>query len=177
VNRLSATSTARSLLDDGNDATAASGKNIILLSAGRIGGSGSISAADVIGGSGNFAAAIDFDLQGGTLTVIQNGPAGNIQLREVSGGLATSSLNLAGAILTPGNQLALISSGGDLTVDVSFTLSASSNVDLLLATTDGNSISITDGATVTNAGATAATVLVASGVPACFERRDHQRQY
>src|SRR5262249_35785383 len=114
---LSITSTNGSIRDDGNDGTFIQAPNISLTAHGDIGGNGIISVNDVLTQSGNFLGAIDFDLLGGTLTIAQTAP-GNIQLRKVNGAFQTSTLLPAG--LTPagtGKQLALLSSGGNLSVN------------------------------------------------------------
>src|SRR5262249_24352888 len=125
--RLAAASTGGNLVDDGVDSTSVAAKDVILFARGRVGGRGKTDQLEAIGQSNDFLGAIDVDLQGGLLTVTQGRTGGNVQLREVNGGLTTgaASLDLTGVNLGTNKQLALISSGGDLSVAQSLTLPAS----------------------------------------------------
>ncbi len=148
------------LRDDGDDTTFVQGHDIVLSAKGAVGGDAKIGVADVLGQTAAFKAAVDFSLQGGTLTVNQTA-SGNVQLRSVGGPLATGRVVLGGAPTGTGKQLALLSSGGALTVDAALTVAAAANADLLLATTGNNNIQVR--AAVTDAGASATTTLVAAG--------------
>jgi len=175
VSTLSATTqilvtTTKNIFDDNAENTALSANLINLNSGGVIGGQNIITPANVLAqtaapGTTPFTGAIDFDLTGVTpiLTVVQTAP-GNVQLRKVgSTGLTRSTLNLAAAIVGSTNQLALISSAGDLTIDA--LLNTPTNLDTLLATTGSgaNSIVFSGAGQVNNGTPAATTNLVATG--------------
>jgi hypothetical protein len=151
--------TCGSLLDDGNDATFIQAPNIVLSAGGAIGGTAAISINDVLTQSGNYLNAVDFSLQGGTLTINQTAPGGNIQLHQVNGPLLTSTL--AGSLVpaSAGNQVALIGTGG-LVVDAALTMPAAADANLLLAGVGG---SVTINTAVTNAAPNAPTSVVSTG--------------
>lgn len=172
---------ANNILDDAAtaDDTFVQAQNISLSAGNRIGGLTPIDPADVFTGNtatpnSDFRGAIDIDLEGGTLTAVSGntvaptGTGGNVQLRQVDDpldavdALSTSGLNLAGVVINAGNQLALISSGGNFLVNNGFTVP--SNADALLATTGGFDVVISG--SITNPGAAATTSLVASGTGA-----------
>lgn len=149
VTSVTARSTAGSLRDDGVDTTLLQAPTISLTAARALGGPTAMTAADVTGTTAAFLGAIDYD---GTLTFSQTGLGGNVQLRRVNSGITTSTF----AGFTPvgaGSQLALIATGGALTVDAAVNLSA----NLLLGAT-GNPVNVNFG--VTNTGP---TTLVAAG--------------
>lgn len=172
VSALSATSTitvttTKNIFDDAIETTALSANQILLTAGGVIGGQNIITPANVLAqtaapGTTPFTGAIDFDLTGVTpaLTVTQTAP-GNVQLRKINSALLTSTVSVTAAQVGPTNQLALISSGGSLTIDSALT--APTNLDVLLATTGGNSIAFSAGGQVNNGTAGATTNLVASG--------------
>jgi hypothetical protein len=158
-----------SIRDDGNPNTVVSGQGISLTAAKAIGGDTIIQRDDVLSQDSTFLQAIGFDLLGGLLSISQTGAGGNIQLRDESG--AFSRNVFGGTIPTPigtGNQLALIASGGaiagttggDLDVTTALTLSAASDTNLLLGSTNGDNVNVTSA--VTNNGATAPTTFVAA---------------
>src|SRR5262249_14457552 len=95
---LTVTSTGGSIRDDGDKTTFIEAPNISLTAAKNIGGysgstgNGQISRNDVLNRSGNFLGTIDFDLEGGTLTLRQTGAGGNILMRNVDGTTNTSVL-------------------------------------------------------------------------------------
>jgi hypothetical protein len=165
---LSVTSTGGSIRDDGNDSTFIEAHNINLTAAKAIGGDTQISRNDVLMQDATFKGAIDFDLgAGGTLTLSQTGAGGNIQLRNIDGTTNTSVLGGVAPVGT-GNQLALIASGGgfandpgntagDLVVDAALSVGAH-NDNLLLASTNGNNVSVSH--TVTNTGTGTVTLVV-----------------
>src|SRR5262245_608149 len=164
---LSITSTTGNILDDGIDTTFIQATNISLSAGGRIGGMAPIGTADLESvstatPSAAFLGAIDVNFTG-TLTLAQTGLGGNVQIRQTGSGLSTGNvMGIGGLALGMGNQLALISSGGDLTVNSPVTVSVANNANLLLATTGGNDVSITTGSVVNN-GSTAVTTLAATG--------------
>ncbi len=161
--------TRTNILDDSVDTTRArAGRDILLSAGGLIGGVVAtptpISTADILSAStatpaANFLAALDV-AYGRNLSLTQTNTLGNIQVRKIESGLATSSVIQNGTLVNSGNQLALISSGGNLTVDSAFTVN---NGNLLLATTGGNSITINTASGVTNTDPNATTNLMASG--------------
>jgi fibronectin-binding autotransporter adhesin len=159
TNLVSATSTGGSLRDDGVDTTILQAPNISLSAAQAIGGAAQITVADVLQQTATFLAAIDFDLQGGVLSLAETGGGGNVQLRRVNAVFNTSILPAGFAPAGTGNQLALIGASG-LTVNAPLSLPAANNVNLLLAAT-GNPVTVS--AAVTNNGATGTTTLVSSG--------------
>jgi hypothetical protein len=143
--------------------------NLILIAGKAIGGDTQISRNDVLTQDATFAQAINYDLEGGTLTLSQTGAGGNIQLHNIDGTMNTSALGGVEPIGT-GNQLALIASGGgfasdpgntagDLVVDAALSVGAN-NDNLLLASTNGNNLTVSN--TVTNTG-TGTVTLVATG--------------
>ncbi len=173
---------AGNILDDSaattTDATFVQGTNINLSAGGRIGGFTAINPVDVFSGNtatptAQFRAAIDYDLDGGLLTISQannvvaNGTGGNVQLRQVDDALdanpevvLTSGFNFAQAVINAGNQLALISSAGNLQANNGFVVPSDANA--LLATVNGFSVQVTTGA-INNPGAAASTTIIASG--------------
>src|SRR5207245_2752603 len=95
--------TCANILDDGDDTSFVRGLTITLTAGGRIGGSTPITTADVLSAStatptANFKAAVDV-AYGGTLSLIQTGALGNIQIRKVNSGLNTSSLILGNPLV------------------------------------------------------------------------------
>src|SRR5204863_9897520 len=130
--------------------------NISLSAARALGGATQITVADVLQQTATFQGAIDFDLQGGVLSLAETGAGGNVQLRRVNASFLTSTLPASFAPAGSGNQLALIGASG-LTVDIPLAQPAANNVNLLLAAT-GNPVTVA--AAVTNNGATGTTTLV-----------------
>ncbi len=163
---LSVTSNLGNIRDDGIDTTYIQAPNISLTAAKAIGGDTQISRNDVLLQDTVFQQAIDFILQGGTLTLSQTGAGSNIQLRDVSGDFDTSEL---GGVIPQGtgNQLALIAAGGtvtstptgDLVVNSALTLAATNNVNLLLAATEPNDVDVNN--PVTNIGSSGTVTVVA----------------
>src|SRR5207253_3583654 len=133
---ITVSSTGGSIRDDGNDTTAIQAPNITLTAAQAIGGANTISVNDVLTQGANYLAAIDFDLQGGSLTLSQTGSGGNVQLRRVNSTFPTSILGGFSPAGT-GNQLALFSDSG-VTVDTSFSQPAAKNVNLMLGSVGGD---------------------------------------
>jgi hypothetical protein len=168
--------TLSNILDDSNDATRIrAGHDIHLTSGGLIGGTPAtptpISPTDILSAdnlppagspTANFQAALDV-AYGHDIFLTQVNTLGNISIRKIESGLATSTVILNGPLVNSGNQLAIISSGGPLTVDNGF-IDTSGN--LFLATTGGNSITINQAAGVTNTDPNATTDLMASGTAA-----------
>ncbi len=158
-----------SILDDGSDTSVISANQIDLMAKGRIGGAAVITPDDVISAgtatpTAVFLAAIDFALTGAgaTIEIDQTAPGGNVQLQSfTTGGIGTSQVDISGALIGAANQIALVSSVGDLTVDTAYTPPV--NADALLATTAGNSIVFVTGSSFDNAAGIGTTTLVASG--------------
>jgi hypothetical protein len=156
------------ILDDGDDTSVVSANQIDLMAKGRIGGAGAITPDDVISAgttpTTQFLAAIDFALTGAgaTIEIDQAAPGGNVQLQSfTSGGIDTSQVDVSGALIGAANQITLVSSVGDLTVDTAYTPPV--NADALLATTNGGSIAFAAGGSFANTAGVGTTTLVASG--------------
>jgi filamentous hemagglutinin len=172
---LSVTSTAGNIRDDGNLTTVLAASTYNFTAAKAIGGDAQIGRDDVLLQDANFQGAIDLlpstDANGigtATLNINQTGAGGNVLLRDTNGQFHTrmlGTLTLKGS----GNQFALIASGvlvpgktfaGDMVVDSPLTLPALPNDNLLLAGTNGNSVTVGNFSTVTNNGPTAGVTLV-----------------
>src|SRR5262249_40662914 len=159
TNLVSVTSTGGNIRDDGVDTTLVQAPNISLRAARASAGATQITVADVLQQPAPFQGAIDFDLQGGVLSLAETGAGGNVQLRRVNSPFLTSPLPAGFAPAGTGNQLALIGASG-LTVDNALSQPAANNVNLLLAAI---TTPVTVTAAVTNNGATGTTALVSSG--------------
>src|SRR5262249_55277243 len=153
TNLVSITSTGGNIRDDGVDTTILQAPNLSLSAARAIGGNTQITVADVLQQTATFQAAVDFDLQGGTLTLAPTGAGGNVQLRRVNSVFNTGVLPAGFTPAGTGNQLALIGASG-LTVNAALSLAAANNANLLLAAT-GNPVTVS--AAVTNNGASGTT--------------------
>jgi uncharacterized repeat protein (TIGR01451 family) len=152
--RVTATSTAGNLRDDGSDASAVHAPTILLTAALAIGGDTPLTANDVLTQDAVFAQALDLDPQGGSVSTLETGAGGNTQLR-FAGLLGSFNINSVGA----NRQDALI-----FTVQNAFGAFAEDavgNRSFLLAAINGNSIGSSVSAHVN--GATATTVVVSVG--------------
>jgi hypothetical protein len=174
---LSVTSTAGNIRDDGNLGTVLAAQTYNFTAAKAIGGDAQISRDGVLLQDAAFKGALDLlpstDANGNgtaTINVSQTGAGGNVQLRDTNGRFDTRMLGTL-ALMGSGNQLALIASGvlvpgktfaGDMLVDSALTLPAGPNDNLLLAGTNGNSVTVGNFAPVTNNGATGGVTLVTS---------------
>src|SRR5262249_2612784 len=78
TNLVSIPSTGGTIRADGVDTTILQAPNLSLSAARAIGGNTQITVADVLQQTATFQAAVDLDLQGGTLTLAQTGAGGNV---------------------------------------------------------------------------------------------------
>ena len=163
-------STGASIRDDGIETTFITAPNISLSASKAIGGTTAITVADTLTRTATYLNAIDFNLQGGALSLAQTGTGGNVQLHRVDGTFATSNLPAGFTPVGANNQLALLGDAG-VTVDSPITLAAVGNTNLLLGSAgNGAALPATIGpgnivvnAAITDSGATAPVALVTAG--------------
>jgi hypothetical protein len=162
VTSVAATSTGGSLRDDGSDTTFIQAPNISLTAAKAIGGNNAITVNETLTRSANYLGAIDFDLQGGTLSVTQTKTGGNVQLHRVNGTFAASVLPAGFAPVGANSQLALFGDAG-FNVDAPLTFTAANNVNLLIGSAGTTPGAVNIAAAVTDNGATAPVAFVTDG--------------